>query len=396
MKVKCPNCGEEFDISGAELDSIVAQIKTAEFDASVEKRVKEQEQLIKKSYESKLKSETADIKTYERGRADKEIKSIKDTLYDLRDTVAKQSAELKMAENDKKVAVIEATDELKTALSNQRLDYERKLHEQTELTEYYKDLKTKMSTKMVGETLEQHCLIEFNKLRATAFRHAYFEKDNDARTGSKGDFIYRENDEYGNEIISIMFEMKNEMDTTERKHKNEYFFKELDKDRREKNCEYAVLVTMLEADNELYNQGIVDVSYEYDKMYVIRPQFFIPMITVLRNAAFNAADYRREIARLQQTNVDVTDFEDKLGEFKTGFARNYDLASRRFQDAVAEIDKSIDHLTKIKNNLLSSENNLRLANDKATGLTIARLTRNNPTMKDAFARAREEKLSSED
>ena len=396
MKVKCPNCGEEFDISGAELDSIVAQIKTAEFDASVEKRVKEQEQLIKKSYESKLKSETADIKTYERGRADKEIKSIKDTLYDLRDTVAKQSAELKMAENDKKVAVIEATDELKTALSNQRLDYERKLHEQTELTEYYKDLKTKMSTKMVGETLEQHCLIEFNKLRATAFRHAYFEKDNDARTGSKGDFIYRENDEYGNEIISIMFEMKNEMDTTERKHKNEYFFKELDKDRREKNCEYAVLVTMLEADNELYNQGIVDVSYEYNKMYVIRPQFFIPMITVLRNAAFNAADYRREIARLQQTNVDVTDFEDKLGEFKTGFARNYDLASRRFQDAVAEIDKSIDHLTKIKNNLLSSENNLRLANDKATGLTIARLTRNNPTMKDAFARAREEKLSSED
>lgn len=396
MKVKCPNCGEEFDISGAELDSIVAQIKTAEFDASVEKRVKEQEQLIKKSYESKLKSETADIKTYERGRADKEIKSIKDTLYDLRDIVAKQSAELKMAENDKKVAVIEATDELKTALSNQRLDYERKLHEQTELTEYYKDLKTKMSTKMVGETLEQHCLIEFNKLRATAFRHAYFEKDNDARTGSKGDFIYRENDEYGNEIISIMFEMKNEMDTTERKHKNEYFFKELDKDRREKNCEYAVLVTMLEADNELYNQGIVDVSYEYDKMYVIRPQFFIPMITVLRNAAFNAADYRREIARLQQTNVDVTDFEDKLGEFKTGFARNYDLASRRFQDAVAEIDKSIDHLTKIKNNLLSSENNLRLANDKATGLTIARLTRNNPTMKDAFARAREEKLSSED
>lgn len=396
MKVKCPNCGEEFDISGAELDSIVAQIKTAEFDASVERRVKEQEQLIKKSYESKLKSEIADIKTYERGRADKEINSIKDTLYDLKDTVAKQSAELKMAENDKKVAVIEATDSLKAALSDQKLEYERKLHEQTELTEYYKDLKTKMSTKMVGETLEQHCLIEFNKLRATAFRHAYFEKDNDARTGSKGDFIYRENDEYGNEIISIMFEMKNEMDTTERKHKNEYFFKELDKDRREKNCEYAVLVTMLEADNELYNQGIVDVSYEYDKMYVIRPQFFIPMITVLRNAAFNAADYRREIARLQQTNVDVTDFEDKLGEFKTGFARNYDLASRRFQDAIAEIDKSIDHLTKIKNNLLSSENNLRLANDKATGLTIARLTRNNPTMKDAFARAREEKLSSED
>lgn len=396
MKVKCPNCGEEFDISGAELDSIVAQIKTAEFDASVERRVKEQEQLIKKSYESKLKSETAAIKTYERGRADKEINSIKDTLYDLKDTVAKQSAELKMAENDKKVAVIEATDSLKAALSDQKLEYERKLHEQTELTEYYKDLKTKMSTKMVGETLEQHCLIEFNKLRATAFRHAYFEKDNDARTGSKGDFIYRENDEYGNEIISIMFEMKNEMDTTERKHKNEYFFKELDKDRREKNCEYAVLVTMLEADNELYNQGIVDVSYEYDKMYVIRPQFFIPMITVLRNAAFNAADYRREIARLQQTNVDVTDFEDKLGEFKTGFARNYDLASRRFQDAIAEIDKSIDHLTKIKNNLLSSENNLRLANDKATGLTIARLTRNNPTMKDAFARAREEKLSSED
>lgn len=237
---------------------------------------------------------------------------------------------------------------------------------------------------MVGETLEQHCLIEFNKLRATAFKNAYFEKDNDAKTGSKGDFIYRECDESGIEIISIMFEMKNEMDTTATKHKNEDFFKELDKDRKEKQCEYAVLVTLLEADNELYNTGIVDVSYAYDKMYVIRPQFFIPMITLLRNAALNAMQYKKELSIVRNQNIDVTHFEESLMNFKSAFARNYELASKRFGEAINEIDKSIDHLQKIKAALLSSENNLRLANNKAEDLTVAKLTRNNPTMKEKF------------
>ena len=238
---------------------------------------------------------------------------------------------------------------------------------------------------MIGESLEQHCETEFNKLRATAFKNAYFEKDNDARTGSKGDFIYRETSDDGVEFISIMFEMKNEMDTTATKHKNEDFFKELDKDRREKNCEYAVLVTMLEADNEFYNSGIVDVSYKYPKMYVVRPQFFIPIITVLRNAALNALKYRTELAQIREQNIDITHFEEDLNDFKDKFARNYRLASEKFQKAIEEIDKTIDHLQKTKEALLSSENNLRLANNKAEDLTIKRLTRNNPTMAQKFA-----------
>lgn len=238
---------------------------------------------------------------------------------------------------------------------------------------------------MIGESLEQHCETEFNKLRATAFQNAYFEKDNDARTGSKGDFIYRETSDDGVEFISIMFEMKNEMDTTATKHKNEDFFKELDKDRREKNCEYAVLVTMLEADNEFYNSGIVDVSYKYPKMYVVRPQFFIPIITVLRNAALNSLKYRTELAQIREQNLDITHFEEDLNDFKDKFARNYRLASEKFQKAIEEIDKTIDHLQKTKEALLSSENNLRLANNKAEDLTIKRLTRNNPTMAQKFA-----------
>jgi hypothetical protein len=285
---------------------------------------------------------------------------------------------------DTELAVLKAVFDVEKKMEAQKSEYESKIHDKQIELDYYKDLKSKMSTKMVGETLEQHCLIEFNKLRATAFRNAYFEKDNDARTGSKGDFIYRECDENGNEIISIMFEMKNEMDTTATKHKNEDFFKELNKDRNEKECEYAVLVTMLEADNELYNSGIVDVSYIYDKMYVIRPQFFIPMITVLRNAALNAMEYKRELAAVRNQNIDVTNFEDKLMSFKSAFSRNYELASRRFGEAIDEIDKSIDHLQKIKAALLSSENNLRLANNKAEDLTVARLTRGNPTMKAKF------------
>jgi hypothetical protein len=248
-----------------------------------------------------------------------------------------------------------------------------------------KDMKAKLSTKMVGETLEQHCETEFNKLRATGFQNAYFEKDNDAKTGSKGDYIYRETDDAGTEIISVMFEMKNEGDETATKHKNEDFLRELDKDRIEKQCEYAVLVTLLEADSELYNSGIVDVSHKYSKMYVIRPQFFIPIITLLRNAAFNSLKYKSELALVKAQNIDITHFEDNIGKFKEGFAKNYELASRKFKTAIEEIDKTIDHLQKTKDALLSSENNLRLANNKAEDLTIKRLTRGNPTMAAKFA-----------
>ena len=249
---------------------------------------------------------------------------------------------------------------------------------------YYKDFKARQSTKMVGESLEQHCEIEFNKLRATAFQNAYFEKDNDAKTGSKGDFIYRESSPDGVEFISIMFEMKNETDTTSTKHKNEDFFKELDKDRKEKKCEYAVLVTLLEPDNELYNSGIVDVSYKYEKMYVIRPQFFIPLITILRNAALNSLSYRQELALVKNQNIDVTNFENSLQDFKTKFSNNYRIASEKFQNAIDEIDKTIDHLQKVKEGLLGSERQLRIANDKAQDLSVKKLTRNNPTMKAKF------------
>jgi hypothetical protein len=263
-------------------------------------------------------------------------------------------------------------------------DYERKLKGAQEQIDFYKDLKAKASTKMVGESLEQHCEIEFNKIRATAFKNSYFEKDNDSRTGSKGDYIFREIDQDGTELVSIMFEMKNELDKTASKHKNEDFLKELDKDRNEKKCEYAILVSLLEIDNDLFNQGIVDMSHRYPKMYVIRPQFFIPMITLLRDAALNSADYKRQLVEIKNTNVDITHFEDDLTEFKEKFAYNYRLASDKFKLAIDEIDKTIDHLNKTKDALLSSDRNLRLANDKADELTIKKLTRNNSTLKKAF------------
>lgn len=288
-----------------------------------------------------------------------------------RDQLASQ---LKLQENEQKLQ-----------LQTQKDKYETALQLKEEQIAQYKDLKSKLSTKMVGETLEQHCLNEFNKIRMTGLKNAYFEKDNDARTGSKGDFIYRETDDNGVEIISIMFEMKNQNETTASKHRNEDFFRELDRDRREKHCEYAVLVTLLEADSELYNTGIVDVSYKYPKMYVIRPQFFIPMITVLRNAALNSMQYKTELAVIRNQNIDITHFEENMEAFKSAFARNYDLASRKFQTAIDEIDKTIDHLQKTKEALLSSENNLRLANNKADDLTIKRLTRGNPTMQAKFA-----------
>ena len=274
-------------------------------------------------------------------------------------------------------------------------EFRKELVQKDEAIAFYKDFKARQSTKMVGESLEQHGEIEFNKLRNTAFPLAQFGKDNDARSGSKGDYIYREFDEDGTEIVSVMLEMKNEGGETATKKKSEQFFKELDKDRREKGCEYAVLVSLLEADNELYNGGIVDVSYAYPKMYVIRPQFFIPMITLLRNAAMNALAYRRELAQMRNQNVDITNFEQELDEFKRGFARNYDLASRKFQTAIEEIDKTITHLQKTKEALLSSENNLRLANNKAEELSVKKLTRKNPTMKAKFAALKAEGTAEE-
>jgi hypothetical protein len=304
----------------------------------------------------------------------------------LRDTeILNLKAAAESRELEKELAVQQAKAEVEKQRDMQKTSYEEQIKAKDEQIAYYKDFKTKLSTKMVGERLEQHCEAQFNKLRMTAFPKAYFAKDNDARTGSKGDYIYRESDENGTEIISIMFEMKNETDTTTTKKKNEHFFKELDKDRREKNCEYAVLVSMLEPESEFYNSGIVDVSYEYPKMYVIRPQFFITMITLLRNAAMNSMQYKREIEMYKQQNIDVTHFEENMQAFKDGFSRNYRIASEKFQTAIDEIDKSIDHLEKIKKALISSENNLRLANDKADALTIKKLTKNNPTMAEKFA-----------
>ena len=328
---------------------------------------------------------------------------------DLQETAAKKDAEIQdlkakldAKEMSTKLAITEAVsavekerDSLKSGLNQAEIEkklaetslkdkYETQLKDRDEAIERLRDMKARLSTKMVGETLEQHCETEFNRIRATAFPRAYFEKDNDASTGSKGDFIFRDSDDSGTEIVSIMFEMKNESDTTATKKKNEDFFKELDKDRTEKGCEYAVLVTLLEPDSELYNTGIVDVFHRYPKMYVVRPQFFIPMITLLRNAAMKSLEYKRELALVKTQSVDITNFESELDKFKSAFSKNYELASRKFQTAIDEIDKSIDHLQKTKAALLSTERNLRLANDKSNNVTIKKLTRNNPTMKAKF------------
>lgn len=316
-------------------------------------------------------------------------------IQSLKATIESNEVTKKLAVNEAVSVVEKERDEMKNNLEQAELQkrlgeqalkdkYETQLKDRDEAIERLRDMKAKLSTKMVGETLEQHCETEFNRLRATAFPNAYFEKDNDASSGSKGDYIFKDKNEECTEIVSIMFEMKNEADTTATKKKNEDFFKELDKDRNEKDCEYAILVSLLEPESELYNTGIVDVSHRYPKMFVIRPQFFIPMITLLRNAAMKSLEYKTELALVRSQNTDITNFEEKLEKFKTGFARNYDLAARQFQDAIDEIDKSISHLQKTKDALLKSGNNLRLANDKAQDVTIKRLTHNNPTMKAKF------------
>lgn len=428
-ELKCPHCGQNFTVDDAELASITNQIRDNEFYKELHQRMEE----LKENQDTVIKSAVSDAILKERENTDKIKKDLEDKLtkekelnsslkneIDKKDLVyekeskeneqkikeeyesrlREQETRNKELENDAEkkkleyqLSITNATKEIENQMNEQKQMYELKLKETQQQVDYYKDLKTKMSTKMIGETLEQHCMIEFNKIRATAFRNAYFDKDNEVSkaSGSKGDFIFRDYDENKNEIVSIMFEMKNEADTTATKHKNSDFFKELDKDRREKNCEYAVLVTLLESDNELYNQGIVDVSYEYEKMYVIRPQFFIPIITLIRNAALNSLEYKKELMIVQNQNIDVSNFEEKLNKFKNGFSKNYELANRRFNEAVDEIDKAIDHLQKIKDALVSSDRNLRLANDKAKDLTIKKLTRNNPTMKKAFLDAESKK-----
>ena len=426
-EIICPNCHKAFKVDEAGFADIVKQVRDHQFEEELQNRlnlaekekesaVKLAEATIKNSLQEQLAQKDAALAKL---KSDKEIElsqklSQKDNeLLQLKtqnvNDVTQLQAKLENAEVAKKLAVTEAVqliekerDQLvnevkakdtdKQLLENTLKDkFSAELKTKDEIIKLKdeeialrKDMKLKLSTKMIGETLEQHCETEFNKLRATAFQNAYFEKDNDSKSGSKGDFIYRETDEAGNEIISIMFEMKNEGDETATKKKNEDFFKELDKDRNEKKCEYAVMVSLLEAESEYYNSGIVDVSHKFPKMYVVRPQFFIPIITLLRNAAMNSLKYKAELALVRNQNVDITNFEEKINIFKEGFARNYELASKKFKTAIDEIDKTIDHLQKTKDALLSSDNNLRLANQKADDLTIKKLTHGNPTMKAKF------------
>ena len=391
-EIKCPKCGTTFKVDDSSYADSLNQVRTHEFEDEVEKRIKEaldkansaRELAVEKAKNAQA-AEISELKAkLKQADTDKEL-AVTRALAPVEKELESVKTDLKSKNSEAKLREESLKSQVKLREAALKTQYEGAIKLKDEEIERLKDLKSKLSTKMVGETLEQHCQTEFNRLRATAFKNAYFEKDNDARTGSKGDFIYREDDENGNEIISIMFEMKNENEATATKHKNEDFFKELDKDRKEKKCEYAVLVSLLEADSELYNTGIVDVSYKYDKMYVIRPQFFIPMITLLRNAALNSMKYKEELAIIRNQNIDITHFEENMENFKQSFARNYELASRKFSTAIEEIDKTIAHLQKTKEALLSSENNLRLANNKAEDLTIKRLTRGNPTMAAKFA-----------
>ena len=433
-EIKCPHCQTVFTIDENSYADIVSQVRNKEFAEDVHKQLefakkhfetekalaKEQEKRLydeeRANFEQKILSlelalKNADVKEEKNvqealHQKEKEFSALQAELDQLKQQLQfkevelsqkfqedlhakertilelKQEKELQQKEQEVQQTALKEKYELE--LRSKKNQFELELKAKDEAIAFYKDFKAKQSTKMVGESLEQHCEIEFNRLRMTAFPRAEFGKDNDAKTGSKGDYIYREYDENGIEILSIMFEMKNENDETATKKKNEHFFKELDKDRHEKQCEYAILVSLLEADNELYNTGIVDVSYQYPKMYVVRPQFFIPIITLLRNAALNSLQYKQELAMMRDQHIDITHFEEDLETFKKGFARNYELASKKFQSAIDEIDKTIKSLEKTKAALLSSENNLRLANNKAEDLTVKKLVKNNPTMKQRF------------
>ena len=401
QEIRCPNCGKVFQVDETGYAQIVQQVRDREFEKEILRR--------KEELEKKTESDNALVRMEQEKAHSEALVGLTGTVAEKDREIDRLKAQLEQAATEKKLAVTEATREkeqelmekateitvLKSQISGKetenrlkekslREQYESALRLKDEQIEYYRDFKVRQSTKMIGESLEQHCLDQFNAIRMTAFPTAYFEKDNDARTGSKGDFIFREAAQDGTEFISIMFEMKNEMDATATKHKNEDFFKELDKDRREKKCEYAVLVSMLESDSELYNNGITDVSYRYPKMYVIRPQCFIPMITLLRNAALNSLQYRQELQTVRNQQLDILHFEENMNTFKESFARNYRLASEKFSAAIEEIDKTIAHLQKTKEALLSSENNLRLANSKAEDLSIKKLTKNAPAVKAMF------------
>ena len=414
-EIKCPNCGTVFKIDEKQYDSIVKQVRDSEFKNEIATRQEQYEKdknqaikLAENELEKKL-SMMLKEKDLEITKLNEELKSkkqLEDSLVEntkikaaneYKEEIAKLNIKIKELENekDKNISSLKSQLELDSkeyALKEKNIKdvYENKLKDKDEMIAYYKDMKARQSTKMIGESLEVHCNNEFNTLRPL-FPNAYFEKDNDARTGSKGDFIFRDYDDEKTEIVSIMFEMKNEADMTATKHKNEDFFKELDKDRKEKKCEYAVLVSLLEIDNDYYNTGIVDVSYRYPKMYVIRPQFFIPLITLIRGAALNALEYKKEMLVLQNQNIDISHFEENMNAFKSGFAKNYRIASEKFSKAIEEIDKTIDHLQKTKDALISSDRNLRLANNKAEELTIKRLTRNSETMAKLFAEEQNKK-----
>ena len=418
-EIKCPKCGTVFQIDEADYDSIVKQVRDREFDKEINSReeqhkvdrenaVKLAEAHIKEELGQELNKKDLEIselklslKVSEEKTINKVEKEYQEQINKLQLQITELKSKMQLQESKSELDIQKAVSEKNQKISDLSSElalrskefelkettikesYESKLKDKDEQIAYYKDFKAKQSTKMIGESLEQHCNVEFNRLRPL-FKNAYFEKDNDARTGSKGDFIFRDYDDDGNEIVSIMFEMKNEADMTATKHKNEDFFKELDKDRKEKKCEYAVLVSLLEADNDYYNDGIVDVSHLYDKMYVIRPQFFIPLITLIRNLANKSLEYRKELETIKNQNIDITHFEENINTFKEGFGRNYRLAAERFQKAIEEIDKTIDHLQKTKEHLLKTNDNLRLANNKAEDLTIKKLTHNNPTMSKMF------------
>ncbi len=393
-EIICPNCKKAFKVDEAGFAAILKQVRDHQFEEELQSRLK----LAEKERESAIKLTEANVKnSFQEQFAKKETEIIilkakidkveVEKQLAVNEAIQKIEKERDNLKNDLKTKELEATNRensLKQKFSTELQSKDVVIKHKDDEIAQVKDMKLKLSTKMLGETLEQHCETEFNKLRATAFPKAYFEKDNDSKSGSKGDFIYKENDESGNEIISIMFEMKNEGDETATKKKNEDFLKELDKDRTEKKCEYAVLVSLLEAESELYSAGIVDVSHKYSKMYVVRPQFFIPIISLLRNAAMNSLQYKAELNLVKNQNIDITNFEEKMSKFKEGFAKNYDLASRKFKEAIDGIDKTIKELEKTKNALLALENNLRLANDKTEDLTIKKLTHNNPTMKAKF------------
>lgn len=431
-KIVCPHCHNTFEIDNQDYAAILNQVRDKEFEKQVklndERKEKEKEAALEllqvkmnnekaltlkekdneikklqdtlKSIEQESESKITKIKLEEQTSALEEASKLKLKIAELEQEIKLQNIQKENALDKVSSQKDEEINSLKNTIllnqkeyslkeANMKQSFEQEIKSKNDIIEYYKDLKARQSTKMIGETLEQHCNAEFSRIRPILSKNTYFEKDNDIKTGSKGDFIFREYDEDNNELLSIMFEMKNEADETATKHKNEDFFKELDKDRKEKKCEYAVLVSLLEIDNEVYNVGIVDVSYKYDKMYVIRPQFFIPLITLLRNASLKSLEYKKEITIMKNQNLDILHFEENMNKFKEAFGRNYQIASTKFKKAIEEIDKTIDHLQKTKEALLSSENNLRLANNKAEDLTIKNLTKNNETMQKLFAEVKD-------